>query len=135
MLADESQVVQGGDDRAPLVVPAQDQVQQVGGGPRVDRRERLVQQDQSRVLQQQAGEQHPLPLAAGKLIRSPAARSPRAPTRQQSRLGARQPHAADGTKKADLAPHAKAQHVQNGNRKGRIDLVLLRKVGGLAAVR
>ena len=64
VLADQIQIVQNRHDRAPLAMPAQDELQQVGGGPHVDGGERLIHQNQSGVLQQHAGEQHPLKLAA-----------------------------------------------------------------------
>ena len=64
VLAHQIQIMQSRHDRAPLAMPAQDELQQVGRRPHVDGRERLVQQDQLSVLQQHAREQHPLKLAA-----------------------------------------------------------------------
>ena len=59
-------VVQGGEHGALFVVPASHQVKKIGGGFRVDGGKRFVENNQTRILQQQAGEQHALHLAAGK---------------------------------------------------------------------
>ena len=57
-------VVQRGEHGASFAVPAQDQRDEIGDGLGVDGAERLVEQDQRGVLQQQPREQHALKLAA-----------------------------------------------------------------------
>ena len=64
MLAHQIEVVHDDHHRAPLAMPALDQRDQVGDGPGVDGVERLVEQDQLRVLHQHAGKQRALQLAA-----------------------------------------------------------------------
>ena len=56
------EVVYHGDYRAAFAMPACHQRQQVGRGPFVDRRERLVEQDHACLLQHQPGEQYALHL-------------------------------------------------------------------------
>ena len=67
-------VVQGCKHRALFAVPAPHQVEKVGRGFGVDGGERLVEHDQLRILQQQAGEQHALHLTAGERADRCAAR-------------------------------------------------------------
>ena len=58
-------VVQRGQHGSSFGVPAQDQRDEIGYGLGVDGAERLVEQNQRSVLQQQPREQHPLELTAG----------------------------------------------------------------------
>ena len=85
-LADQIEVVQHGQHGPALAVPAPDQVEQIARGPGVDRGERLVEQDQARILQQQPREQDALQLAARQRADRPRAerrraRPPPAPAR------------------------------------------------------
>src|SRR5262245_13889492 len=61
----EVDVVHGGEHRALFAVPALHQLEQVGRGLGVDGVERLIEHDHTRVLQQQAREQHALHLPTG----------------------------------------------------------------------
>ena len=72
-------VVGGQHDRAPGVVDAAQQVPQVAPGLRVERRRRLVEEHQLRVVHQRAGDRQPLLLAAGQLLGRSSALSPARP--------------------------------------------------------
>ena len=64
MLVHEVEVVNGNHDRSLLAVPALDQRHQVDDRLGVDGVERLVEQDDLRILHQHAGKQRPLQLPA-----------------------------------------------------------------------
>src|SRR5690606_3293034 len=66
MLLDQSGVVQHRDDGSFLLAPLVDDLDEILHGVLVDRRERLVEQDELRILQQEAREECALHLAAGK---------------------------------------------------------------------
>ncbi len=57
------EVVQHRDDRPVFVVPAVDHAEEIGRGPGIDGGEGFIEQNDRTVLQQQAGEQHPLELS------------------------------------------------------------------------
>jgi len=59
------QIVQHGDHRCAAPQPALDDFDKIGGGRLIHGRERLIEQDDRRVLQQDAGEQHALELTDG----------------------------------------------------------------------
>src|SRR5262249_57507352 len=60
------EIVQCGDDGAAFAVPAVDEAEQILDRLGIDGAKRLVEQDDGRVLQQQAREQDTLELPAGK---------------------------------------------------------------------
>ena len=62
MLAHQFHVVQNGDDAATLAVPIAQQLNQLISRMTIDRRKRLVQQQNPRILHQEPCEQHPLQL-------------------------------------------------------------------------
>ena len=60
------EIVQRGNDGAPFAMPAADNVEEILDRLGVNRTERLVKQDDGRVLQEQAREQHALELSTRK---------------------------------------------------------------------
>ena len=121
-------VMQRGEHGASLAVPAQDQRDEIGDGLGVDGAERLIEQDERGILQQQAREQHALELAA----RQRADRT--VPEVLQADGGeragdlrvARGVEAAPG---ADLAPQPHRHAVEHRDGKAAVDVDLLRQVG------
>ena len=63
MRSDLVEVVKHSGDRPAFAVPALDQEKEVLAGPPIDRGERLVEQDQLGILNDQAGEEDALELA------------------------------------------------------------------------
>jgi hypothetical protein len=63
MRPDLIEVVKHGGDRPAFPVPALDQQEEVLAGPPIDRGERRIEQDQLRILNDQAGEEDALELA------------------------------------------------------------------------
>ncbi len=96
--------------QAPLGPQAADQGQDPGLGPDVERASRLVQHQQPGLHAERPGDGHPLPLAAGKLVRVPVRVAG-----LQARLGqqaghprgglARGHHAVRGQRLGDRGPH------------------------------
>ena len=68
MLAHEIEIVEHREHGAGFAMPAADDGDQVVDGARVDGIEGLVEQDDLRVLEQHAGEERALQLAAGKRV-------------------------------------------------------------------
>ena len=64
MAAHLLEVVHHGEHRAPFAMPAQDEGDEIIHGAGVDGRERLVEQDQWRILQDQSGKARALQLPA-----------------------------------------------------------------------
>jgi hypothetical protein len=62
MRANLVEVMQDRGDRPAFPVPALDQVQEILAGPPIDRRKRLVEQDQLGILDNQPGEENALEL-------------------------------------------------------------------------
>ena len=98
---------------------------------RVDRGERLVEQDQARVLQQQPREQDALQLAARQRA-DHAPLEPGQPDRRQRLLDPRPLGAADAPKRPQPAPQAHRHEVADGDRERAVDLGQLRQVGDVA---
>ncbi len=121
-------VVQRREHGAPFFVPAQDEGDEMVDGLGVDGAERLVEQDQSGVLQQEPREQHPLELPAGQ-------RADRAVAKiLQADRGERAGHrllslGVDSAERADLPPQPHRRAVEHRDREAPVDVDLLRQIG------
>src|SRR5829696_5160240 len=118
-------VVQHGDDRALLVVPAADEIEEVGRSLGVDGREWLVEEDHGGILQQQAREQRALHLAAGQR-RQRAALEPSEADRGQRLVDPGSAVAADAAERAGAGPQAHGDEIVDGQRECAVDLRRLR---------
>ena len=126
-------VVQRGDDGAPLLVPAFDQDDEVGYGLGVDRPERLVEQDKPRILQEETREQHALELTAGQGADHAIGKV------EQAERGERPGHrplalCVDAAPDADLAPQPHGNAVEHRHGEAAVDVDLLRQIGDLVPV-
>ena len=122
------QVVQHRDHGARLGAPARQQLQQVGGGARVDGVEGLVQQDQVGILQQQPRKQRALHLAGRQLGHHARAETFQAHGAQ--RIG--HPGAAVGIDPApqpDAPPQAHRHQILHRQREAAVELGGLRQPG------
>ena len=115
----------------PSRVPLPDEREQFAGRSLVDARERLVEQDQGRVLKQQPREKDALELAGRKgadharfETRQPDGRQRRAQRPAMARAGR--------TEGSDPSPQAGEDDIRDGDGKPAIDLRDLREPGGLA---
>ena len=123
--------MQGGENGAAFLVPAPNEVDQVGRGLGVDRVERLVQHDQARILQQQPREQHALHLPTGQC-------ADRAPleacqtNRRQCGFNLVTILFADAAKQSGLAPQSHRHKVIDRDWEAPIDLGGLRQIGDIA---
>jgi len=106
-------------------MPVADEIEQIGGGFRVDRIERLVEDDQPRVLQEQSREQHPLHLPAGKIADRPPFEAGEADGGDGS-MDLVALLAADPAEQAGLAPESHGDKVVDMNRKRTLDVRRLR---------
>ena len=131
MLAHQLHVVQHGDHRAPLAVPALHHAQQVGAGARVDAVEGLVEQDELRVLQQQSREQHALELAHRELADAAPLETRQADRGERlARLG--DERGVDGAEGAAPRPVTERDEIEHAEREAAVDVRLLRQVGDAA---
>ena len=124
-------VVQRGDHGAALIVPAPDEEDEVGDGLGIDGAERLVEQDEAAVLQQQAGEQHALELSAGERADRPVGEIENAERSEgigDLALGG----GIEAAPEADLAPQPHGGAVEHGDREAAVDVDLLREIGDVA---
>ena len=125
---DNLEIVQHGDDGARFLVPAAHQVEEIGGGLGVDRREGLVEQDQRRVLEQEAREQRALHLPARQGRDRPALEA-REPDRRH-RLGDAGAFAsADAAEQPGAGPEPHRDEIVDRQREGSIEIGGLRQVG------
>ncbi len=108
-------------------MPTADQRQEIADGAGVDARERLVEQNDRRVLYDQAGEQGALELAARERPDRPlfAAREPDGGER---RLAGR-PSAKQAAPGPEPPPQAHGHEIEHGEGKIPVDLGGLRQVG------
>ncbi len=123
------EVVQDGDDGAGFVVPAAHEVEQVGGGLGVDGRERLVEQDQRRVLQQKAREQRALHLAARQGRDRPALEARQADRRDGLLDRGRDRRRPMPPNSAGAGPQPHRHEIVDGEREGAVEIGGLRQVG------
>ena len=122
------EIVQRGEHGAPLAVPTLDQRDEIGDGLAIDGAERLVEQDDGGVLQEQAREQHALELAAreradetvGQVLQSDRGES----VRDLIAIVA-----VDTVPSADLPPQPHGRAVEHRDGKLLVDRDLLREVG------
>ncbi|CFN68791.1 Uncharacterised protein [Bordetella pertussis] len=110
------EIVQHGDDGAAFGMLLAQQGQQHVRGRRVDRAEGLVQQQQGRVLQQQAREQRPLHLASRQGCKRPSGQFLQADATQRG-VHARRLGGIETPPRADAAPGTQGHHVgyRDGN--------------------
>ena len=123
-------VMQRGEHGAPLAVPAQNERDEIGDGLGVDGAERLIEQDEGGILQEQPREQHALELAA----RQCAHRT--MPEVLQTDSGERADNlrlalAIEPAPGADLAPQPHRHAVEHRDGKAAIDVDLLRQVSNV----
>ena len=125
---DHVEIVQDGDHGAGFVMPAADEIEQVGGGLGVDGGEGLVEQDHGRVLQEQAGEERPLHLAA----RQGRDRAPLEADEAHRRQRLLDPGAlvpGDAAEEAGAGPQAHGDEIVDRERERAVDLGRLRQIG------
>jgi len=120
--------VQHGGHGAALGVQALKQADQFFGGARIDRAERLIQQQHGSVLHHHAGEQHALELAGGQAADRPGG-GIRHSDRRQRRGGGGDFRTADGAERAQPGGMAQRHHVQAGDREAAIQRARLRQQG------
>ena len=131
--AHEVEVVQSGEDRASLAVPAPHQVEQVGDVLASMACERFVEHDHPRILQQQAREQHALHLPARERADRAVLETGKADggDRRVDRARALRPMPP---KDPGAAPKAHGHHVVDVDREGAVDLGGLRQVGDMLRI-
>src|SRR6478672_13446194 len=125
------EIVQRGNDGAALAMPAADQAQQILDRLGVDGAKRLVEQDDSRVLQEQPREEDALELSTRKRAHATLAEVLQAERveRLQNRQSAGAVEPAPGS---DLAPKTHGNSVEHSDREAPVDVDLLRQVGDVA---
>ena len=131
MLAHQIEVVDDDHHRPLLAVPALDQRNEVGDRPRIDRVERLVEQDDLGVLHQHARKQRALQLAARQRV-DRARLEPFQADRHQCTRHRRPVLRRVAAEQSALRPQAHRDEVDHPRRKAAVELRLLRQIGDLA---
>src|SRR3954454_13519029 len=131
--ADEFHVVQSGQHRALLVVPAPDQQEQVRAGIGVDGVEWLVQYNEACVLQQHTDNEHALHLPAREVPDIAVLKAVEADRgeRLANAVALTPAHAAE---ESGGSPQPRADEIEYRDRKAAIDVDGLRQVGDIADV-
>ena len=128
MRPDLVEVVEHGGDRPAFPMPALDQVEEVFAGPPIDRGERLVEQDQVRVLHDQPGKQDALELAGRERLDRPALEP--LETDGGERPARRLAHrVVRGSGPTDPPPVPEQHGIENRDREPPLDLGVLRQIG------
>jgi hypothetical protein len=127
------EIVQRGDDGAPLRVPAADEVKQIVDRLRVYGSERFVEQDDGSILQEQAREQDALELSSRKRADAPIAKVLQAKhaERPLHGLAALAIEPAPG---ANVVPKPHGHGIEHGNRERPVDVDLLGEIGDVASL-
>ena len=132
MLAHELEVVDDDHNRPVLAVPALDQRHEVGEGPRIDRIERFVEQDDLGVLDQHPREQRPLQLAARQRI-DRARLETFQPYRHQRLLHRLPVLGGVAAEQPAPRPQPHRDEVDDASGKAAVEFRLLRQIGDLSA--
>src|SRR5262249_34036315 len=114
-------------------MPAQDESDEVGNGSRIDGAERLIEQDDGCVLQQEPREQHALELAARQRPDRAIAEVLKADRCERAR-DMRLAGTCEAAPSADLAPKSHRHAVEHGNGEAAVDLDLLREIRDVCLV-
>ncbi len=124
------EIMQRGQHRALLVMPAAHERQQIGGGFRIDGIERFIKHDHARVLKEQPCEQHALHLPSGKRPYGALLEA-----RQTDGLDRMLDLVAlllsDTAEQTGAAPQPHRHHVIDADRKRTVDLRDLREISDL----
>ena len=126
MAQDQIDIVQNHDHRAALAMPSTQNIEQIGGGALIDGAERLIEQQDRRILHQQPGEQSALELPGRQRADRPPAEIEDAHGRQR-RIGRMAHPVGNIPKGAGAWPMAKRHRVAAGYRKATVELGRLRQ--------
>lgn len=128
MMAHDSHIVKYGQNRAPLMVPGVNDGEKIGRCSRVDGGERLIEQNDARILQIEAREKCTLQLAARKRIDGAPFETDQADffKRRFNRLAIM---GRKRTKQAGASPQTGGDKIKDADREGSVDSGKLRQIG------
>ena len=127
MLTYSVEIMQYRDDGSPLSSPALKEMQQILGRVLIQGRERLIEQNDVGILQQQPREQSPLELTDGKFGDRPIDDSQQTDSRN-CLMDTRGEPGRNLPDRTELSPIAKCDKFGDRNRKVTIEFVLLRQI-------
>jgi hypothetical protein len=131
MLAHLIEIVERGNHGAAFAMPAADEAQEIVDRLGIDSTERLVEQDDGRVLQQQAREQHALELSARESANTAVAQVLQAERGERFKDRKVAP-AVQPAPSSDLVPETHGNGVEHRDGEAAVDVDLLRQVGDVA---